>query len=400
MAAGLGFKDFTTGEVLTAADVDGYLMQGVWVFADAAARTAAVTSPQEGNISFLKDTNSTEYYSGSAWVAIGGSVPASLQYAAGKNKIINGDFGVWQRGTSFSNPTNATYVADRWFVELDGSSFTRTISQQTFTPGTAPVAGYEGQYFLRWNTSVAGTSNTIQALSTRLEDIRTLSGQTVTFSFWAKADASRALTVYAYQQSTGGSSTVTTTVGSATLTTSWARYTMTVALPSMSGVTIGTNSNLQIRIAMPTGTTMTCDFWGMQLEAGSTATAFQTATGTIQGELAACQRYYVRWGDGTQAYSLVSTSGWTTNTTTYAGFINLPVRMRTVPSAVEYANTLMIQDTALSTFNVTAVAMDTATFSGNTIAINFTSSGMTAARFARVLANNSTSAYLALTSEL
>jgi hypothetical protein len=42
------------------------------VFADAAARTSAVASPQEGMISYLKDTNSTEYYSGSAWVAIGG----------------------------------------------------------------------------------------------------------------------------------------------------------------------------------------------------------------------------------------------------------------------------------------------------------------------------------------
>jgi hypothetical protein len=73
MAAGQGFKTFATGDVLTAADTNGYLMQGVWVFADAAARTAAVTSPEEGNISFLKDTNSTEYYSGAAWVAIGGS---------------------------------------------------------------------------------------------------------------------------------------------------------------------------------------------------------------------------------------------------------------------------------------------------------------------------------------
>jgi hypothetical protein len=73
MGAGLGFKDFTTGEVLTANDVDGYLMQGVWVFASAAARTAAVTSPQEGNMSYLKDTNSVEYYSGSAWVAVGGA---------------------------------------------------------------------------------------------------------------------------------------------------------------------------------------------------------------------------------------------------------------------------------------------------------------------------------------
>jgi len=72
MAAGLGFKTFTTGDVLTAGDTNGYLMQGVWVFADAAARTAAVTSPQEGNMSYLKDTNSTEYYTGSAWAAVGG----------------------------------------------------------------------------------------------------------------------------------------------------------------------------------------------------------------------------------------------------------------------------------------------------------------------------------------
>jgi hypothetical protein len=70
MGAGSGFKTFVTGDVLTAADTNGYLMQGVWVFANAAARTAAVTSPQEGNMSYLKDTNSTEYYSGSAWVAI------------------------------------------------------------------------------------------------------------------------------------------------------------------------------------------------------------------------------------------------------------------------------------------------------------------------------------------
>jgi hypothetical protein len=73
MAAGLGFKTFTTGEVLTAADTNGYLMQGVLVFADAAARTAAITSPQEGQMSYLKDTNSTEYYSGSAWEAVAGA---------------------------------------------------------------------------------------------------------------------------------------------------------------------------------------------------------------------------------------------------------------------------------------------------------------------------------------
>jgi hypothetical protein len=74
MAAGLGYKEFTTGDVLTAADANGYLAsQVVMVFASAAARTSAIASPQEGMISYLKDTNATQYYSGSAWVTIGGS---------------------------------------------------------------------------------------------------------------------------------------------------------------------------------------------------------------------------------------------------------------------------------------------------------------------------------------
>ena len=80
MAAGLGYKEFTTGDVLTAADANGYLAsQVVMVFASAAARTSAIASPQEGMISYLKDTNATQYYSGSAWVAVGGSSPLTTK---------------------------------------------------------------------------------------------------------------------------------------------------------------------------------------------------------------------------------------------------------------------------------------------------------------------------------
>jgi len=91
MAAGLGFKDFTTGEVLTAADVDGYLMQGIWVFASAAARDAAVTSPQEGNFAFTKDTNGLWYYDGAAWVASG---------ATGDIEGVTAGIGISGGGTS------------------------------------------------------------------------------------------------------------------------------------------------------------------------------------------------------------------------------------------------------------------------------------------------------------
>jgi hypothetical protein len=73
MAAGQGFKTFTSGDVLTAADVNGYLMQGVGVFADATERDAEITSPEEGQFAYLKDTNATTYYTGSAWVGIGAS---------------------------------------------------------------------------------------------------------------------------------------------------------------------------------------------------------------------------------------------------------------------------------------------------------------------------------------
>ncbi len=71
MAAGLGFKTFNTGDVLTAGDVNGYLMQGILVFASEAARNSAITSPQEGQFAFTKDNNSLWYYTGSAWAASG-----------------------------------------------------------------------------------------------------------------------------------------------------------------------------------------------------------------------------------------------------------------------------------------------------------------------------------------
>jgi hypothetical protein len=71
MAAGLGFKTFNTGDVLSAADVNGYLMQGVLVFASTAARDAAITAPAEGQFAFTKDTNGLWYYDGAAWVASG-----------------------------------------------------------------------------------------------------------------------------------------------------------------------------------------------------------------------------------------------------------------------------------------------------------------------------------------
>jgi len=66
--AGAGFKTFTVGEVLTATDVNTYLMQQtVMVFATAAARTTAIAAPSEGMLTYRTDANVFEFYDGAAY---------------------------------------------------------------------------------------------------------------------------------------------------------------------------------------------------------------------------------------------------------------------------------------------------------------------------------------------
>ena len=253
-------------------------------------------------------------------------------FLAGKNKIINGDFGIWQRGTSFT--TTLAYTADRWQM-IVGASGTATVSQQAFTPGTAPAAGYESQYFLRYASVNALDARFLQ----NIEDVRTFAGQTVTVSFWAKSATSDALTSISLAQNfgSGGSAGVVVTSGSFTLTSSWERYTATLNVPSISGKTIGANNNLRLTIDTKNSATYDFDIWGVQVEAGSIATPFQTASGSIGGELALCQRYYYR----NFPFSAFKTfgNGFCNLTTTVRGTINFPVKMRIAPTALEQSGT-------------------------------------------------------------
>ena len=327
-------------------------------------------------------------------------VGQTQNFYAGKNKIINGDFGVWQRGTSFTTPATGSYTADRWVVNYNGIGSTRTISRQTFTAGTAPVSGYESSFFYRYAQSVAGTTGTFSNFATRLEDVRLLAGQTATISYWAKADATRAVTANIEQNfGSGGSSPVYTTGTSVNLTTSWVRYTQTFTVPSISGKTIGTSSFLSPYFDLPLNTTFTIDVWGVQLEVGSTATAFQTATGTIQGELAACQRYYWRNTSG-KLYGFLAFGG-NINATNADCVVNFPITMRTNPTAIEYAN-LGWYVPGAGTYAVSAVAINgdyQSTYMGR-ISLTITSGTSTGGIVGYLLANNNTAAYLSFTAEL
>jgi len=137
MAAGLGFKDFITGEVLTAADVDSYLMQGIWVFANATARDAAVTSPQEGNACYLKDTDVIQVYTGSAWAAQSASNPISANIVDAKGDLIAATaadtvarLGVGSNGQLLTADSTAA-TGMKW-ASLSGSGFT-LISDTTYS---------------------------------------------------------------------------------------------------------------------------------------------------------------------------------------------------------------------------------------------------------------------------
>jgi hypothetical protein len=264
---------------------------------------------------------------------------------AGKNKIINGDFSIWQRGTSFSNPVTGSYLADRFFISYNGSAATRTYSQQTFTPGTAPVAGYEGTYFLRYARTVAGSSASIDYIGQKIEDVRIFAGQTATLSFWAKVDSGTPnLTLRARQNfGSGGSALVDATDVTVALSTSWTRYTATFAIPSISGKVVGTNSHLEMQFRTALNTIQTLDLYGIQMEYGSKATPFQTASGgSIQNELAMCQRYYQRYSQTAATQTLIG-QGSASSTTTVDFTWPITSSFRVFPTALDTSNVAIYQ---------------------------------------------------------
>lgn len=253
-----------------------------------------------------------------------------------QNLIINGNFDIWQRATSYTHNGNgnAYFTADRWYHSGNYSGSVVTVSRQDFVPGQTEVPG-EPAHFLRVERTVTGSGPV--GVSNRTEDVRTLAGQMAGLYFWARSLEGASIRLIFHQDfGTGGSPSAIADIIPTTqidLTPNWTRYDFLAEFPSLAGKTIGTDGNSRIGPSF-------------QLLAESGNASFDLArvailkgdwTGlmdpffprTIGEELALCQRYYWRG----QALGAGAAFGYSeANQTAMAAAVGkYPVTMRVVP---------------------------------------------------------------------
>ena len=273
-------------------------------------------APTVGGTSLVSDTSGNLSYSTALTASsINGGPLAGL-----RNRIINGNFDIWQEGPGPF--TGSQYGADQWIHGRVGT--THSVTRESFTLGQTAVPG-EPEFFCRTVvTSVAGAGN-YAALFQRIENVRTFAGQQVTVSFWAKADATKNISVEVSQDfGAGGSpSAIVNSIGvtKVSIGTSWQKVTVTATIPSISGKTLGTdgNSNIVSGIWFDAGSNFnartatlgqqsgTFDIAQVQIEPGPVATPFERRP--VGVELALCQRYFYKTDKSFSVQGYGTTSG-------------------------------------------------------------------------------------------
>jgi hypothetical protein len=317
------------------------------------------------------------------------------------NYVINGGFDIWQRGTSIATGAGASYTADRWQTLRSGA-----VAGMTTTRQSSGLTGI--QYCGRFQRDSGNTSTAALQLWQSLETINSipLAGSSVTFSFYVRAGANYSATggaLWAALYSGTGTDqnlnltgfTASTIVGStaSTLTTSWQRI-------SISG-TVGT-SVTQLGFlfqANPTGTASTNDYFevtGVQLERGSVATSFRRNAPSIQGELAACQRYYQRWTSNGANTGIIG-GGFATSSTNARIHVSPLASMRTNPTAIDFSNVGVYNVTSVYTAsNVVLIGGSTS----NQFVFDCTTTSLTSGQFVMLYSTGSGVGFIGVSAEL
>ena len=340
MAVGFPVKDdYATGDVLTAANMNDFA----------------------GTLNTVPDT-------------IGA-------YAAGKNKITNGNMVIDQRNTAGTavtvNAASAFYSTDRWRGFGQATDGVFTLGQDSDAP-----SGFSKSLKVTVTTADASIGSTQQySLQQRIEgnnvvdlELGTATAKTFTISFWVRSSLTGNMGGAINNSAFNRSYPFQYTIDSAD---TWEKKSITILGDTTGTWLKDTGIGLILTFGLGAGSSVvsTADAWtgsnavgvtgqvqvigtlsatwfitGVQLEIGSIATPFQTATGTIQGELAACQRYYYRLNLNTGK----NFGSGMNNTTTGTLIINFPVPMRVTPSALEQSGTAADYTLLTSVTTVTA----------------------------------------------
>ena len=252
----------------------------------------------------------------------------------------------------------------------------------------------------------------LSSLAQKVENVRSMAGQTVTMSFYAKASTGTPnITAFAAQNfGSGGSTIVFTGSTKKAITTSWARYSFNINVPSVTGKTIGAGDHIRFDVCVSAGSdrnaytdsigiqTGTFQIWGIQVEYGSKATPFQTASGgSIQGELAMCQRYYWRSTSSAGSQTAIGAFAMTNATTTAEAYLRIPTTFRVTPTSVDFSN-IGIQTTSTGLTAISAVTIMTAS-TNDCAQLQVTSTGLTANQFG-IIRGSSGTGYIGLSAEL
>jgi hypothetical protein len=222
----VAYKVFTNGSVLNASEINDNLMrQSVMVFSNAAARTAAITSPVEGMLTWLEDSNRYESYDGAAWVSPFGMVPLANSTFAGVGTV------------SFSNIFSSQFANYKAFIYVSPASGNPVLHVRfRDSGGDITAANYARQRLIVDSTAVAG-----ERVTTTLADVGQLS---------AGQNTGIELTLYNpnLTTNTNGFANCSSGVAGAYLYTSAINYTATTALTGISFLSSGAALSGNIRI--------------------------------------------------------------------------------------------------------------------------------------------------------
>lgn len=281
------------------------------------------------------DEGTAQWYSLMEYGDVKAYVAAAIP---GRNRIINGDFSVNQRGAVSGNAVGLRWGFDRWLVTAGGVPDSCWYHIQASSLGELPESA---KNYAKVATTAHAAAGDYALFMQNIEDVRTLSGKSVTISFWAKCNTGALKVGVELQQKfgTSGSPDNNIAVGAIATSTSWTRYSISVVVPSISGKVVGANSALALGFWTSSGATYASrasniglqngeiSFWGVQIEEGLVATVFEQKR--YDEELRACQYYY--WKRTFPGNDCVLAVVYVANEVPI-GSIDLPVRMRKSPS--------------------------------------------------------------------